>query len=241
MEFFQVVDPVTLEPTSWAHVALELVLTVACAVLLGACLQVLPEKLVRRSKMVRAKVPGAFTKEAAIPATKPAVSPKSPISGPATPATTATALSTTPAKTPSPKATPAHTSVVAASTLNDVLESFFEGESLLDEALLDATAPFALPNEGTPTAKPTPLRDPKRISNGTSAFSKELSSRMTTGLHSQSHPAALVPPLKGTSKPAGAHDTMEKNLEDVLDAYMAEEQLLDEAMLDSALEAAQKR
>nr|CAJ2473173.1 unnamed protein product [Leishmania braziliensis] len=234
MEFFHVVDPVTLAPVSYARVALELALAVVCTVLLGACLQVLPERLLRYSQTARAKVPReAVAVGAAAAATKPAMLKKLSTTASATPSPSSTAPPAPPKTAPS--APPA---ALAERTLDDVLESFFEGESLLTEALIDATAHSSTPTEETPPAnttagKPTQPSPPK-----TSDFSSDLAAKMTRGLQSQARLATAAPPPKRASKLQETGDTADKRLEDALDAYMEEEQLLDEAVLDSALEAA---
>ncbi|CBZ25508.1 conserved hypothetical protein [Leishmania mexicana MHOM/GT/2001/U1103] len=232
MEFFQVVDPVTLEPASYAHVALELAFAVACAVLLGVCLHVLPERLVRCSKTARAKVPREALAKAATPVSKPSVANRPSSSAAAPVATTPKAQA---------KATVSVASVaVAENTLNDVLEAFFEGETLLDEALLDATAPSVLPEEETSPANPMPGKPTEPPLKKTADFSTDLAAKMAKGLQIQACPARTASSPQAASKPHETKNTAEKELEDALDAYMEEQQLLDEAMLDSAVEAAHR-
>ncbi|CAG9573677.1 conserved hypothetical protein [Leishmania major strain Friedlin] len=242
MEFFQVVDPVTLAPASYAHVALQLALAVACAVLLGVCLHVLPERLVCVSKTARAKVPREALANAATPASKLSVAntPSSLAAASATPSFSAAAPVGTAPKPQAKAAAPAASAAVAESTLHDVLEAFFEEETLLDEALLDATAPSALPEKETAPANRTPGKPTQPPLKKTGDFSPGLAAKMTQRLQVEACPASTASSPQVASKPPERNNTAERELEDALDAYMEEEQLLDEAILDSAVAAAHR-
>ncbi|KAG5508617.1 hypothetical protein GH5_06870 [Leishmania sp. Ghana 2012 LV757] len=231
MDFLQVVDPVTLMPVFYTHVALELAASVACTVLLGVCLHVLPERLVRRSKAARVKVPREAVAEVATPASRPAVPMESPTLALPAPSSSATA----------PKKTdPAPSPAIAESTLDGALESFFEEESLLDEALLDTVVPSAPPGEEAPPAGSTRVKVAQPSTNEAVEFSRELAAKMTKGLQCKARPATVAPPPEAVSGSPAKNKTAEKQLEDALDAYMAEEELLNEAMLDSAVAAAHR-
>ncbi|CAC9487134.1 conserved hypothetical protein [Leishmania infantum JPCM5] len=238
MEFFQVVDPVTLAPASYAYVALQLALAVACAVLLGVCLHVLPERLVRCCKTARPKVPREALAKAVTPASKLSVANKP--SSSATPSFSAAAPVGTAPKAQAKATAPAASAAVADSTLDDALEAFFDEEILLDEALLDATAPSALPEEETAPTNRTPGKPTQPPPKKTGDFSTALAAKMAKGLRIKACPASTASLPQAQSKPPERNDTAEKELEDALDAYMEEEQLLDEAMLDSAVDAAHR-
>ncbi|AYU77926.1 conserved hypothetical protein [Leishmania infantum JPCM5] len=242
MEFFQVVDPVTLAPASYAYVALQLALAVACAVLLGVCLHVLPERLVRCCKTARPKVPREALAKAVTPASKLSVAnkPSSSAAASATPSFSAAAPVGTAPKAQAKATAPAASAAVADSTLDDALEAFFDEEILLDEALLDATAPSALPEEETAPTNRTPGKPTRPPPKKTGDFSTALAAKMAKGLRIKACPASTASLPQAQSKPPERNDTAEKELEDALDAYMEEEQLLDEAMLDSAVDAAHR-
>lgn len=256
MEFFQIVQPGTLAAASAPHVAVELALTVAFAVLLGVCVRVVPERLVPRAKTASRHDAPRKAATARAETAKTAAAPAAPAPRPQpAPASAASKTPAAPAQ-PAAKAAPSAArlapvaSAAAQRTLDDALDSFFQNEDLLDEALLDATTGAPVDIEGTaaptppPAAKPSAPSSPKR----TDDFSKELAAKMTKGLQSKARPAApgAAPPspnqrsapAKAATKAAPASKSTEVELDDVLDAYMAEQQLLDEAMLDSVLQSA---
>ncbi|KAG5479533.1 hypothetical protein LSCM1_04802 [Leishmania martiniquensis] len=234
MEFFQVVDPVTLAPLPYTHVALELAVSVVCAVLLGVCLHVLPGRLVHRSKAASLKVPREALAEVTAPASGRTAPKKLPTSVSLDPSPSATA-SKAPTKTDQ-----APSAAVADSTLDSALESFFEEESLLKEALVDTAVPSALPEDGTRPAGQARMQIAQSSPKESSEFSKELAAKMTKGLQRKARPASAAPPPMTAPIPPVKKETADKKLEDALDAYMAEEELLNEVMLDSALAAAHR-
>lgn len=265
MDFLQLVDPTSFAAASAVRVLIELVVAAVFAVALGVGLRVVPEKLVSRAKTTRADgtsaaKPARVTTAATItPAAarvpKSASAKAAPVLEASTSAATApkTAPKAAPAAVPAkkPAASTATATSAAASkadnTLDDVLDSFFEDEDLLDEALLDTAAPTteapAAPKQEPPTAKPnSPTAKPAvstastapRAQQKNDAFSKELAAKMTKGLQGKT-PAAPAP--KPTTMESAA--TADRELDDALDAYLAEEQLLDEAILDSAVQEAQ--
>lgn len=122
--------------------------------------------------------------------------------------------------------------------LDDALDDFFESDRLLSEALLDATV-----------SKPTHhMETDGRTAEATSegltsvhketephTFDKELAKRMTRGLQKPS--AAPRPTATQVSSAATALDG-EEDLDRMLDGFMAEEAMLNEAIHDTAVAAA---
>lgn len=122
---------------------------------------------------------------------------------------------------------------------------------MLDEALLDTATPSAEPSTSCKPKSPVEkvaLSLAVKTSSPTKAkddtFSKELAEKMTKGLQGKtavSAPGAFTAESK-THAPPEATDSAaaaDQKLDDALDAYLAEQQLLDEAILDSALQEAQ--
>ncbi|GET87706.1 unspecified product [Leishmania tarentolae] len=240
MEFFQAVDPVTLVPASYAQVALELLFAVVFTVLLGVCLQVLPEKLVCCSKTGRSKVPRDAVAKASAPASKSSTTNKP--SSSASPALSFSA-GAPPARAPKTLAkavVPAPSAALAESTLDDVLDAFFEGETLLDEALVDATVLSAPAEEETPGTHSISAKSTPPPLKNMSDFSRGLAVKRTKGPQRQASGGTTASLVHAASKPCATKDKSERELEDALDAYMEGERLLDEAMLDSAVEAAHR-
>lgn len=243
MDFLQIVDPQSLAQASVLHVSIELVVVAVSAVMFGVCLRIVPEKLVPRSKTKRAE--SNVTTSDNHPKSTAAALPH------AAPKTVTTAHKAVPAAAPVVKtAAPSATSKVD-NTLDDVLDSFFEDEDLLDEALLDTATPSAEPStsckpkspmEKTASSLAVKTSSPTKAKDDT--FSKELAAKMTKGLQGKtavSAPGAFTAESK-THAPPEATDSAaaaDQKLDDALDAYLAEQQLLDEAILDSAVQEAQ--
>jgi hypothetical protein len=227
MDFFRIVDTQALAPSSALRVLVELTVVAVCAVALGVCLRLVPEMLVPHSKPTRP------TTSVVRPVTHTAQAPPAAAATPLRQAATAPAVSAAP-----PVASKAD------HTLDDVLDSFFEDEDLLEAALLDTTAPVTAPV--TVASKPHPstakAAAPPAPSKG-DVFSKELAAKMTKNLQGKTSVAPPTTPQKPAApapqKATDAAATADEKLDDALDAYLAEEQLLDEAILDSAVQEAQ--
>ncbi|KPI82623.1 hypothetical protein ABL78_8367 [Leptomonas seymouri] len=231
MDFLQIVDSKSLVTVSAMRVLAELAVTAISAVVFGVCLRIVPEKLVTRSTATRPSIAAPKT----VPSARPRTATAEPKAGAAVKTALPSALSTAVPAASTAAAAPA-SAAKADSTLDDVLDSFFKDESLLDEALLDAAAPTSKPVVAT---KPNTLKS-KAMPTPTQseAFSKELAAKMTRQLQPTSTSSQPAKAGAAPHKPEDAAAAAERKLDDALDAYLAEEQLLDEAILDSALQAA---
>lgn len=136
--------------------------------------------------------------------------------------------------------------------LDDVLDDFFEKDRILDEALLDTTARTEtqslkatstdLPSrteQKAPAAGTTNKTDSAGSGDG---IDRDLARKMGKGLvpSSQSKKKPAAPHVMSSEPRSSKPPTIvaEKDLDELLDDFMAEENLLDEAVLDSVVAAA---
>lgn len=213
MDFFHVVSPSTLQYTSAIGVGVQLIVLLLLSVFAGVALQTLPSWWVRWGKPKGASHSSWPARATTVAKSSPAtkVVPQPPCRADPQP----------PSKTePQPPNK-------ADQTLDDVLDAFFDDEDVLDEALIDAAVP--------PSAAAAVKQQDDSEKNRSGNADRALAARMTRHLQSTSQASA-----KGRPEAAGPAPGVTDQLDAVLDAYMKEDELLEEAILDSAVAAARR-
>lgn len=231
MDFFQTVNT-SLEPTqSWA-VAGQLVAVLLLATMVGISLLNAPAFLVRNStphpqrsqpkKTVAAPPRPQGTAKKATPDIVAAHAAKPPVVAEPAPVKRSFEL---PKKAVASAAAPA----AGGPQLEDLLDDFFEKDKLLDEALFDVTASAPAPaaNLTAPTSGASRSPAPAASKVSPTSIDNELAKKMSKGLRLPSSPSA--------SASAATARASDNDLETLLDDFMADEVMLEEAMLDSVV------